>query len=195
MIEEQVINLGFEVGKSLSYMEQDPNGGFFLVNGTLNPNNKIIYYAHTCRAEVTHHFKGFSDFIGFSGKNCDIARAQDFFNKIEDKLNLSERINFFPTSSKESILLSVPLFWRENNFRRGLFTLFLRCACGYYDANIEKALAGYPLASSALPMLKFFLDGNVVCKNGYVGEDDGIVTKFSKLNTPELLAEFLSKKA
>lgn len=196
MIQQQVINISREeAGKNLAYMEREPNGGFFLVSDTELPHSKMVNYAHTCRAEVAHQFKNFTDVMGFSGKDCDINRAQDFFTKIEDRLGLQERISFSPTDSKQTILVSVPLFWRESNFRRGLFTLLLRCACGYYNADVEKALAGYPLAASVLPMLKFFLDGHVVCKQGYVGELDGVVTKFAKLNTPKLLSEVLSKNA
>src|ERR1700761_7880753 len=126
MIEKQIKTIKDTAGWGISYGTD--NGNFFLIQG------QEATEMHSCREIFSGYFKSSTAIIGFSFSRINIKNLNEFFTIIEKKLKLktTQKIKFFATTMKNVVYIEVPTFWRENNTRRQLFTLFLRAGAVHY---------------------------------------------------------------
>jgi hypothetical protein len=196
MIQEQVINLQKEFDyQSLSYYQKDVKGAFFIASG--GDNMKAVSFVNRCREDFSYNFLAYSEWIGFVNKNeAKIKKANSFFDKVEELLGERAKVTLAATNDPKVLLVKTGSFWRKDAFRRGMFTLLLRCSCAYYRKDFNKWLNCYPLLRSMLPAMQFFLAGNVTPKqNLLLGGYSGVVQYCRSLQTREqLVAKFHTRK-
>jgi hypothetical protein len=136
-----------------------PKSGLFSTGGLTKKGYSHRRQFNHCREVFAHKFKYDTNYIIFSQAGLDIELINDFFEKIEDKLKINKTI-FHPTEFKTSVLIELSPFWKENSLRRGMFTLFLRCAACYYNGDIYKALLKYSLSKKIIGPIEWFMKGN-----------------------------------
>ncbi len=136
-----------------------------------------------------------NNWIGFNFTGLDIEKLNEFWKPIEEKLSLDKKTFFYRTNlNPQTIVMKVPPFWMENNFKKGVFSLLLRLAIVYgtnlnltYDAAVQK----YSLAKCVKPMLDYFLDGNTKIDQDIAVElptsrTTGIITEFNGISVEQI---------
>jgi hypothetical protein len=131
-----------------------------------------IFELHTCRDGFAKYFKKENKFIGFNCIKWNLKQFNEFWIQIENKLNLKTKTWFYRTQIK------VSPFWLENDTRRSLFTLLLRCGACFYKGNLDDALKNYDLSSLVIPAIRHFLDGNTVPTYDSIHKIDNYVAYF-----------------
>lgn len=91
--------------------------------------------------------------------NYPIERMQDFFNKIEHRLNLKEHTVFHETNNVNVTAVEPAKFWLDHGLRLGLMTILLRSGCAYNGENFETALYFNEYAAQTRKAVTKFLDG------------------------------------
>jgi hypothetical protein len=81
-----------------------------------------------------------------------------------------------------TFIISIPDFWLCNSFRRGLFTLLLRCGACYYKGHKDlfRAFYDYELTRAIRPLLKLFLTGYTATTRS-ISHAENIYYNFSSL--------------
>lgn len=148
-----------KIKQTAMYANCSSNSGNFAVSTF---NGKFFTYpeSHQCREVFAGYFTSKTNFIIFNKSNVNIERINDFFERIEEKLQLKVKTNFAPSNFKNAILVEVSPFWTDNALKRGMFTLFLRCAGCYYTDDVYKALLKYPLTRKIIGPIEWFMKGN-----------------------------------
>lgn len=151
-------------------------------------DNKITSAFFGCRDQFRDHFTANTKMIGMScgfkmpgmdGVQVDTINVENvdtWFTKIEDMLKLPVRTVLYRVEKLgkvlvdsaghtqdvniNAIIVEPSPFWLVNDTRRSLFTLLLRNAVSFYDADMDKAFTSYELAKRMLPAIKWFLAGN-----------------------------------
>lgn len=187
MISEQISKITDTNGR-VGYL--NPNAVGFLVTFDGNGNISVIY---TCRDQFLAGTTEKTDVAGFLSPGVDIQVLNNFFEEIETKLNLSEKVIFHASTIPNLIVVEIPNFWREHIARRSLFSLFLRAGAIYYKTSFENAIESYPLANSIKPAIDFFLDGNIFPTfTKWKPNGNGFVTEFSGITSKEELNKKLN---
>jgi hypothetical protein len=132
--------------------------GYFFLYG----EDSHITHVYRCRVEFAWKFGVLNKFIGFSHQYLNIDRVNEFFKIVEDRLGLRHGSVFYRTNyiAVNTIVIKPSSFWLENETKRSLFTLFLRCAVEYYLNDFNEALNKYELAKKTIPAIEWFLSGN-----------------------------------
>lgn len=112
-----------------------------LLDGICNggPNNFAVIEAynlplwHRCRVEFAQNFKTHT-FLFYAGSGIEAERVIKFIEVIENKLNLTDRTVFSPTTIESVVHVVIPPFWKDD-CRLSLFTIFLR-AGRIFDGDI-----------------------------------------------------------
>lgn len=171
MLSKEIKTVTDTKGSGIGYSSD--GGSFFTINSSGNAGE-----ASTCREIFSDYFHKSTATIGFTKTNLNIKKVNEFFGIIEKKLKFKKAdcVVFYPTNNKNIVYVSVPKFWREDNARRQLFTLFLRAAAVYYKDNFEQALTSYTLANKIKPLITRFLAGNIYPIKDFSG---GIVDRYS----------------
>ncbi len=163
MINKKPFNFSYE---NYPYMNNIPEGYFFYLRGdkTFNVGLGLL----KCRETFSFYFAtNFIKYIGFKKENININSINEFFEIIEDKLNLKERTEFYKTDLNDTIIVEMSNFWRQNDTTIQVFTLFLRCAAIHYNGDFNKAIQTYKLSNYVKLALEHFLKGNT--KPAYTG--------------------------
>ncbi len=148
MIESEKVKIRDTFGE-LKY--SSPAGSFSLPNGR----------SHTCRESFSNSFNKTTNSIIFNKSNINIKKINIFFEQIEDKLQLKEKTKFCSSNFKNAIVIKLSPFWKENSLRRGIFTLFLRCAaCHYNGKDVYQSLLNYGLTKKIIGPIEWFIKGN-----------------------------------
>ena len=156
MIAKEKISFNPSYSYMFGYLASD-NGQFSVFNSKLNRCTGF----HQCRELFSGYFRRNTKFIAFYKSDISIKNIDSFFNYVEKSLNLEENTVFIQTNQKNCIVIKVPDFWLENAFKRGMFTLLLRCAaCHFNGKDFIKALEHYELSKPILPAIQWFLKGN-----------------------------------
>jgi hypothetical protein len=160
----------------------NPFDGYFFVY----PKSHNVNVVETCRELFSWNcFKGNSQFIGFFHRSLTAEKMDKFFDYINKRLNLSpeNQITFYNTDINGAVILELPNFWRENNTKRGILTLFMR-ACIYGD-NFLESIQRYTLMNKIKPTIEHFLDGNT--KTTYQTlKRGGVVDNFRNLSREDI---------
>jgi hypothetical protein len=158
------------------------SGQFFIYDTKFS----IIDGIHSCRELFSEFFTCKTEYVGFTfsnHKDININKVVKFFEYIERRLKNQIPSNkttiVYSTNIKNVIILKISPFWRENNVRRAMFTLFLRCACVHYKTSFKAAIINYALAYSIQPTINYFLKGNTIPTFRHSYLDDEIVDRFS----------------
>lgn len=163
------------------------NGVFYIVDSTM----KVVSGPHSCREGFAHDFKTSSHAVGF---NCTaltddgINFLNDFFEKIESRLQLNERTVIYKTNRAHNVIVYFAKFWKEDFGRQSLASLFLRCGGAYYKGDFNKALNDYPLTKGSKKAIDWFLNGNINFKKNFSGY--GFVDEVGSRSESEL-SEYL----
>jgi len=149
-------------------------------------NKEFIHNAEFdhCREVFANRFKSNTHFIIFTRRNINIDLINKFFEGIEDKLNVKRPTIFHKLRNKGAVLIELSPFWKENALRRGIFTLFLRCAACYYDGeDIYKSLVKYNLTKKIIGPIEWFMKNNTKLS---VSVDSGwVVSKLATFSRKE----------
>lgn len=157
-------------------------------------NKTELFYATTCREGFAHYFNENTTHCCFYATKVDLIKVGEFFGLVEKRLKLKkkeDKIIIYPTKFDsilgKAFIVEIPKFWSCTSFRRGVFTLFLRCATIYYngDKNLEGAFSRYNLASGILPMLQRFLSGHTAT-NLNISSEYNISYKFKNMSVDGL---------
>ena len=136
------------------------HGMFCIYN---NQKHRITYFNH-CRELFGRRFNKNIAYIGFAATGMDIKSINDFFGIVQDKVGDSAEIIIHPTNQKNFIVVELTTpFWNENAFKRGMFTLLLRCAT-YYRDDFDEAVQKYSLTALIKPVISRFLNGHTKIK-------------------------------
>jgi len=166
--------------------------GYISTKGTL-----FIYYkdgsignVKNCRVEFSWSFREQHKRIGFSRPNLDINLFNEFFEKIENKLNLKIKSVFYKTDKEDTIIIKLAPFWLQNDTRRSLLTLLMRCV-SIYKGNLDETLENDVLAQHVLLAINYFLNGFTVPTYGDMNKKDcqgyfGFVTQFKNVSEKQL---------
>jgi hypothetical protein len=169
---------------SREVLNYSTNHGAFSVS---KPTKKGFTHSrelNICRETFSRHFKENTDYIVFSQSNIDINIINDFFGKIESKLDIKNKTIFSNSNKKNFIIIRLSPFWKENSLRRGIFTLFLRCAACHYDGNdVYKALLKYSLTKKIIGVLEWFMKGNTRTQKKIY--DSNVVSELSTYSRPD----------
>lgn len=152
---------------------------------------------NTCREIFSNAFTVRQVYIGFTSGNLNIQRLNEFFQIIEDKLELPEnqRTQFLTCIQKHIVICKVSAFWRKNILRRQFFTLFLRAGGIFHNGDWKETWKNYKLGKGMTRVINFFLDGNTIQtpnSNKTIQGGYGIVYHYKGLST-KVLAEHLQK--
>lgn len=184
MISNEISQIKDGYGK-LEYCKHE--GGFFVAF----ESGGIINSFYSCRDQFFGVFEEKTSIIGFYlFPGLNINQLNGFFEQIENKLNLEEKIIFHPSSIDNLVVIEVPNFWREHMVKRSLFTLFLRCGSVYYKGNVNNAIESYSLANSVKHAIEHFLDGNIFPTFNKWKNNIGFVNEFYGMPTKELFSKF-----
>lgn len=185
---------------------QDGNGylGYKSDNGYFFPLEVKFGQYHVtnifdCRESFGDYFGNATEYFGWRSNNLNLAKMNEFWDKITSFLGEHTRPKFFQAQLENLILVQVPEFWRANDTRQGFFTLFLRCSAVYYQGDFEKALSNYHLSNNIQFAVKHFLAGYTTPtfgSLGYVsGRGKGIVAQFSDKHVSQNEVEKMLIKA
>jgi len=177
-----------KIAQSYTFWDESNNGYFFRYD---TQNHRALNEC-SCREEFFHYFHLDTKLIGFTTPILNIKRLNDFFEKIESQLKLKKRTIFYKTNIDSVVLIEVQEFWAENECRRSLFTLFLRCGACYYTDTVNDALDKYNLAKGTKKAIKFFLDGYTIPTFQKI--DGGWYSKFHGVDTNQL-SRLLTQKS
>jgi hypothetical protein len=160
-----------------------PDSRFFIYDETLKSMGEARY----CRELFARNFKDDVRMIGYVAPRLNLKLIKDFWTEIESSLGITgnEKIFISETNYPNFIVFTVPKRWRENRMARGFFTLFVRCSCNHYVGNFTKALTEYKLTAKILPAVRYFLEGNTIPTNSYIGFC-GVVHEFEDNNIDEI---------
>lgn len=147
---------------SIGYGAKFNKTGYFAIAKKVNEQENTFSYiqTHHCRETFSRYFNSKTCFVLFLRLNISLNRVNKFFGEIETKLGIKNPSEFCPTNNKHIILIKPSYFWRVDGFRRGMFTLFLRCAACYYNNDVYEALTKYPLSKRILGPIEWFMKGN-----------------------------------
>lgn len=174
MIEDKDIRIKDNSGK----LYYSSSRGVFATKGeSVNVSEPV-----ECREVFAYNFKEKTKFIIFGKNRINIKKINNFFEQIEDKLNTKEKTIFYPSSIENAIVIKPSPFWKENPLRRGIFTLFLRCAaCHYNGKDIYKSLLNYGLIKKIIGPIEWFMKGNtkplIKISAGRVVEELSVLSK------------------
>ena len=162
---------------NLRYYDEDVGGAFFIYHVKTN----TIEHIRTCREEFSYYFTNKRNWIGFICYKLNINRLNEFFEIIENKLNLDVKTIFYPTDEKAVVIIKLSPFWLQDTCRRGFLTLFLRCGSAFYRNSFNYAIKSYNLTNDINPVIQWFLSGNTkfISKlKDYNGYSCGVVEYF-----------------
>jgi len=127
-------------------------------------------------------------YVGFFKTGLNVQRLNRFFGVITAKLGPKSAITIHKTDVKDTVIMSVPLFWCANAFRREFFTLFLRCGAVHYQTSFQKALDRYALTSAISEVVQRFLAGytKLTFDEYWMLDAGGVVDYFRGRNTEEI---------
>lgn len=154
---------------NLNYISQ--HGHFFF----FNPKTHNCTCARDCREMFAWEFRKNKTHVGFFSSCVNIEKFNEFWEIIENKLNLAQKSIIHPLENfNQAFVIELSPFWLENTTRRSLLTLLIRCGANYYygDYTFDEALNEYYLAKETTPAIKHFLEGNTkptYTKFGYGG--------------------------
>lgn len=134
------------------------NGHFFFYN----PKTRNCICARDCREMFAWEFKKDKTHVGFRSFNVDVERFHEFWEIIENKLNLAQKSTIYALENLDSaFVIELSPFWLENTTRKSLLTLLMRCGANYYHKNstFYDALGNYYLSKQVSPAIKYFLQG------------------------------------
>lgn len=152
MTSKEILNISPAHAANFQYSSE--TGAFFIYN----QNNGAVGSIRNCREEFAGYFGNSTRFVGFSFRNTNIKLLNEFFKTIEKKISKKQTV-FYATNVKGVIICEPAPFWRISAFRRGLFTLFLRCGAVYYKEDFDEALERYGLTRAVKPMVYRFIAG------------------------------------
>lgn len=162
MISDQELTFEFNPNDYIDayYMNNmnSPRCGYFSLIQKLDNNVVRTQYSSFCRETFGSYFQR-NGLIGFSKKNLNIDKLNEFWEKLEDKLKLKTRTVFYRTTENNRVVIKLSNFWFQNKIRRGFCTLFLRCGAVYYKGNFKKALLSYHLLARIKRAVTLFLSG------------------------------------
>ncbi len=156
--------------------DDEYDGGYFFTYDpkTLYPNNIA-----SCREEFFGSFGKNTKWIGFITPVLNIKLLNKFFTKIENQLKIKKQTVFYHSNLKGAVIIEVADFWLENQCRRSLFTLLLRCGAVYFKNDFDKAINSYNLAKATKNAIHYFLAGNV--NPTFTDIEGGFYSKFQSL--------------
>lgn len=128
---------------------------------TFDFKTKKLISRSSCRELFSNSFTDKNVYIGFACGLMDIQKLNDFFQVVEDRLNLpqNQRTVFFRCDKSYIVICQVPTFWRKNILRRQLFTFFLRAGGVYGKEGYNGALKKYQLAQGMRTFINQFFKG------------------------------------
>lgn len=114
---------------------------------------------HSCRESFAANFGRDNEFLAFKNNNLNIEKLNEFFSRIDSKLQLEKQTILYPTNHANSVLIEVPRFWVQSEMRRSLFTLLVRLGAAYYRDSLKTAIKDYRLANDTFGAIERFFDG------------------------------------
>lgn len=172
----------------IGYYTQNDQGGFFLYDR--DTKNILINNECTvvqCRESFAVMFKEQYKRIGFVCKSMNIEKLNEFFEEIENKLNLTEKTLFIKSNHENTVIIRPAPFWLESYFHKQVLTLFIRCGAVYYNGDFAQAIDAYHLTRTpgVKEALYYFLDNNT--KPTYdSSQTHGFVTTFQNANLEQI---------
>ncbi len=161
-----------ENGQNVNY--KYPEGAFI---GFTNNENYLIRTVAGCRETFQGYFSQYPNNIAWIQDGLNIERLNEFFELIEKKLKLKDKVTFHPTNYNNIVLIVVPPFWRDSLPLRQFFTMFIRCGAVHFKDDLESALDLYSLTREIRPTVDHFLNKNIKVTYDTTNEI-GLVQKF-----------------
>lgn len=196
---ESLALLENESHKSILAGHNNPNGGFAF----LNIVTRKLRLSATCRESFNSYIENQlvegkkHDLYVFTTSKMKWENVVAFFAHIEELLGAEAHVKLAKTQFNNQVVFQPSAWWLETPLRHNALTLFMRCACCYYDGDFDKALRDYPLTQKTKPAIDFFLKGNTVALTQDIFHGpvmaSGWVRLFEGLNTA-LLATKMGKK-